>query len=72
MLAFLVVVGFLVKSLAAAFRKADSMLVRALVAGLAATLVAYAVHSQFDVSYYDYKVLLLFWLLRWRRRRAVR
>ena len=31
--------------------------------GLSAAFAAYFVHSQFDVSYYDYKVLLLFWLL---------
>jgi hypothetical protein len=35
----------------------------ALVAGLLATFAGYFVHGLFEVSYYDYKVLLLFWLL---------
>jgi putative inorganic carbon (HCO3(-)) transporter len=35
----------------------------ALVAGLLATFAGYFAHSLFEVSYYDYKVLLLFWLL---------
>jgi hypothetical protein len=28
-----------------------------------ATFVGYFIHSLLEVSYYDYKVLLLFWLL---------
>lgn len=36
---------------------------RLLTAGLIASFVAFLVHSLFDVSYYDYRILLLFWLL---------
>jgi putative inorganic carbon (hco3(-)) transporter len=36
---------------------------RALGAGLIASFAGFLVHSTFEVSYYDYKVLLLFWLL---------
>jgi hypothetical protein len=34
-----------------------------LIAGLIAVFAGYLAHSMFDVSYYDYKILLLFWLL---------
>jgi len=63
LLAFGVLILTLFKSFARASRKAGFVIERALVAGLLASFVAYCAHSLFDVSYYDYKVLLLFWLL---------
>lgn len=63
LLAFGVVLLWLLKCLASAFTGANTLAMRAMVAGLAASFAAYMVHSLFDVSYYDYKVLLLFWLL---------
>jgi putative inorganic carbon (hco3(-)) transporter len=36
---------------------------RMLAGGLIASFVAFLVHSIFDVSYYDYRILLLFWIL---------
>ena len=50
-------------SLARALKSSSSLTERALLVGLCAAFAAYLVHSQFDVSYYDYKVLLAFWLL---------
>ena len=36
---------------------------RVLLAALAASFAGFLAHSMLDVSYYDYKILLLFWLL---------
>ena len=63
LLAFGLVITLLFRSLARAFRQVDTLIGRALVAALLASFLAYFAHSIFDVSYYDYKVLLLFWLL---------
>jgi O-antigen ligase len=63
LVAFCLVAMFLLASLVRTFTSARSLEERAVVAGLSASLAAYFIHSLFDVSYYDYKVLLLFWLL---------
>jgi putative inorganic carbon (HCO3(-)) transporter len=60
---FCVVLVVLIASLAGRVIKSSSELEHAVVVGLSVSFVAYVIHSQFDVSYYDYKVLLLFWLL---------
>jgi O-Antigen ligase len=44
-------------------RRVDSGLLRALGAGLIASVGGYLVHSLFDVSYYDPQVLFLVWIL---------
>jgi putative inorganic carbon (hco3(-)) transporter len=63
----LLVFGFLIvtlfRTLASSLRSAQSTMERALIAGFLATFAGYLVHSIFEVSYYDHKVLLLFWLL---------
>ena len=59
---FVVVLAGLLRALIMA-RRAASLLDRAAAAGLMAAFSGYLVHSLFDVSYYDFKVLLLFWLL---------
>ena len=61
--AFLLVLVRLGQVLRSARRIARSAHERALVAGLVAVVVAFLVHSLFEVSYYDAGVLLLFWLL---------
>jgi putative inorganic carbon (HCO3(-)) transporter len=58
---YLLVVLFRV--LISTWRRSATQLEGALVAGLIAAFAAYLVHSLLEVSYYDYKVLLLFWLL---------
>ncbi len=63
LLAFGILVVALFQTLLRVLRTAGTVMDRALVAGLVASLAAYLVHSIFEVSYYDYKVLLLFWLL---------
>lgn len=60
---FCLVIFCLVKLLLSRLRTEASILERCLLAGLGAAVAAFLVHSQFDVSYYDYKVLLLLWLL---------
>jgi O-antigen ligase len=60
---FLVVLIMLFVTVAVAIRKAPDFPHRVLVAGMMAGLVGFLVHSLFDVSYYDYKVLLLLWLV---------
>jgi putative inorganic carbon (HCO3(-)) transporter len=62
-LVFAALIITLFRVLAATLARTRTTLEQALVAGLAATFLAYFVHSWFEVSYYDYKVLLLFWLL---------
>jgi putative inorganic carbon (HCO3(-)) transporter len=61
--AFLVVVWFIFYCLRAAFRLAALASDRILAAALIASFAGYFAHSLFDVSYYEYKVLLLFWLM---------
>jgi len=63
LLAFAAVTILLVGALIERLKTSTSRTDRALIIGLFAAFAAYSVHSQFDVSYYDYKVLLLFWLL---------
>jgi putative inorganic carbon (HCO3(-)) transporter len=60
---FVVIVWVLFRSLWRAVPLARTRLDYALIAGLLATFAGYFVHSIFEVSYYDYKVLLLFWIL---------
>jgi putative inorganic carbon (hco3(-)) transporter len=60
---FVVIVWVLFRSLWRAVPLARTRLDYALVAGLLATFAGYFAHSIFEVSYYDYKVLLLFWIL---------
>ena len=58
---FLIVVGFW--TLRRAWMSASEFPSRVLVAGVIAGLVGFVAHSLFDVSYYDYKILLMFWLI---------
>ena len=51
------------RSLVRGRKSSRGKLERALAAALIASFAGYLVHSIFEVSYYDYKVLLLFWLL---------
>jgi len=60
---FSIVLVALFRTLAKGFNQGASPVHRAVSAGLAASFVAFFAHSMFDVSYYDYKILLLFWLL---------
>jgi putative inorganic carbon (hco3(-)) transporter len=61
--AFVLVLVSLSRTLKHALEKTANGFDRALVVGLIATFGGYLVHSIFDATYYDYKVLLLFWLL---------
>jgi putative inorganic carbon (hco3(-)) transporter len=63
LLVFGALIFALFRTLASSLRKAQSTMERALIAGFLATFAGYLVHSIFEVSYYDHKVLLLFWLL---------
>jgi O-antigen ligase len=60
---FAVVVVILFRTLWRTLPLARSRQDHALVAGLLAMFAGYFAHSMFEVSYYDYKVLLLFWIL---------
>ncbi len=53
----------LFQTLRGVWRRARRLSDRMLAAGLIASFIAFLVHSMFDVSYYDYRILLLFWLL---------
>lgn len=44
-------------------RRAPDMSYRVLAAGVTASFAGFLADSLFDVAYYDYKILLLFWLL---------
>jgi len=61
--AFGLVLVVMFRSLFAALRTAGSTTQRTLIAGLIAVFAGYLAHSMLDVSYYDYKILLLFWVL---------
>jgi hypothetical protein len=61
--AFGLVVVVMFRSLSSAWRNAGSTVDRTLAAALIAVFGGYLAHSLLDVSYYDYKILLLFWLL---------
>jgi len=50
-------------ALRAAWRRAPEPASRALIAGIAASILGFFAHSLFDVSYYDYRILLMFWLV---------
>jgi O-antigen ligase len=63
LVAFIVVLVTLFRTLDHALTKAGHRYQRALTAGLIASFGGYVIHSIFDATYYDYKVLLLFWLL---------
>ncbi|MDQ6712760.1 MAG: O-antigen ligase family protein [Candidatus Dormibacteraeota bacterium] len=60
---FVALVVMLFKVLRSALRSALSFPYRVLAAGLIASFLGFFAHSQFDVSYYDYKILLMFWFL---------
>ena len=61
--AFGLVLVVMFRSLASALRNAGSTVDRTLAAGLIAVFGGYLAHSLLDVSYYDYKILLLFWVM---------
>ena len=61
--AFVAVIVALFRSLAKALRGAPIGVYRVLSAGLIASFVGFFAHSLFDATYYDYKILLLFWIL---------
>ncbi len=61
--AFLFLVGVAFRALRSAWRNAPSFSFRVLTAGVIASLLGFFAHSLFDVSYYDYKILLMFWLV---------
>ncbi len=61
--AFVALIVIMFKSLMSAVRSAPDFPYRVLVAGVIASLLGFLVHSQFDVSYYDYKILLMFWFI---------
>lgn len=61
--AFLFVVAMVFQALRSAWRRAPSLSNRVLTAGIIAALLGFFAHSLFDVSYYDYKILLMFWLV---------
>ena len=63
LLAFGFVIFALFRTVASSLRTAQSTMDRAISVGFLATFAGYLVHSIFEVSYYDHKVLLLFWLL---------
>ena len=63
LLVFGAIIFALFRALVSSLRNAQSMMERALIAGFMATFAGYLVHSIFEVSYYDHKVLLLFWML---------
>lgn len=60
---FVFFVFMLFRTLRRVLPATTSKLEYAMVAGLLATFAGYFAHGLFEVSYYDYKVLLLFWLL---------
>jgi putative inorganic carbon (HCO3(-)) transporter len=53
----------LFRTLVGALKKASGFSDRLLAAGFIASFAGFLVHSSFDVSYYDYRIELLFWLL---------
>ena len=61
--AFVLVLVMLFRALMRAVKYAGSRTEQALVVGVIATFLGYLAHSLFEVSYYDYKILLLFWLM---------
>src|SRR5205807_2677507 len=60
---FLLVVAVVFQTLRSAWRSASGFSNRVLTAGIIAALLGFFAHSLFDVSYYDYKILLMFWLV---------
>jgi putative inorganic carbon (HCO3(-)) transporter len=62
-LTFVTVLVALFRTLAHSLGAAADTIRNAAAVGLMATFAGYLVHSLLEVSYYDYKVLLLFWLL---------
>jgi O-antigen ligase len=61
--AFVVLLAALFGSLSDGLHRLRGGLERAFVVGLLAAFGGFLLHSLFDATYYDYKVLLLFWLL---------
>lgn len=60
---FVWLVVMLFKVLLRALAEAPRFPYRVLVAAIFASMLGFFAHSQFDVSYYDYKILLMFWFL---------
>jgi O-antigen ligase len=60
---FMVLIGVAFRALRSAWLKTAEFPSRFLVAGIAASLLGFFAHSLFDVSYYDYQILLMFWLI---------
>ena len=60
---FLLVAALAFRALRVAWRKAPDVSSRALIAGIAASILGFFAHSLFDVSYYDYRILLMFWIV---------
>jgi putative inorganic carbon (HCO3(-)) transporter len=58
---FVAVMSF--RALRAAWRKAPEFTGRVLIAGISAAILGFLAHSLFDVSYYDYRILLMFWIV---------
>src|SRR5207248_5188619 len=63
LLAFAFVLVALFRTLLRSMLLAPNSGYRALAAGVTASFAAFLADSLFDVAYYDYKILLLFWLL---------
>jgi O-antigen ligase len=60
---FFLVIAVAFRTLRSAWRKRPDFAGRVLIAGITASLLGFFAHSLFDVSYYDYKILLMFWLV---------
>lgn len=63
LITFLIFLVALFRTSIAAVLRAPDGRYRVLAAGVMASFVAFIADSLFDVAYYDYKILLLFWLL---------
>jgi O-antigen ligase len=60
---FFLVIAIAFRTLRSVWRMKPDLPGRVLTAGIAAGLLGFFAHSLFDVSYYDYKILLMFWLV---------
>ena len=63
LITFGLVVVVLFRTAISGLRRAPGLSYRVLAAGVTASFAAFLADSLFDVAYYDYKILLLFWLL---------
>jgi O-antigen ligase len=60
---FFLVIAVAFRTLRSALQQTRDFAGRVLIAGVVASLLGFFAHSLFDVSYYDYKILLMFWLV---------